>query len=256
LLQEQAAFAVLPGDLPYAGRARVLALGKKGAAEVLECRVMQPLVGKRFLSCTVALLGERVSFSLQSVASFHAENAAAAGLLARIAGVSAKEIAAALEGFCVPGRACCVSDASAPPVLTDSGYLPSHLEKLLRTLRPLTTGRLCVLLGSVGGRAYARRAALGRVAATYADFVYLTADDPDTEDVCAICAQMQEGIAERERTLVIPQREAAIRRAVCELRPGDVLLLFGKGGLDFQLIGGERAPLDEPGEVLAALSCL
>ena len=86
----------------------------------------------------------------------------------------------------------------------------------------------------------------GSVAAEedYEAFLAL-ADDPDTEDPREICEEILQGISEPERAEIIPDRREAISRAIFDLFQGDVLLLFGKGNADFQLIGGVRTPLNE-----------
>ncbi len=111
-----------------------------------------------------------------------------------------------------------------------------------------------MLLGSVGGRSVERRAPLGRVACELADFVYLTADDPDGEDPAAICEQMLAGMAEPTRATLLTDRRAAILRAVREMRAGDVLLILAKSHGAGQLVRGCYLPFDERDAVSAALA--
>ncbi len=250
LLEECSGFSLLPCGTKTKGSGKTLWLGKDGDAFVREGRVRVSPYGKPQLEIVLQVAGAEIAALLSDPAPWAAENAAAAALLARVIGVTPEQISQALCEINLPVGLCCIYTQKERLVYTDSGYLPQHLAASLSALRKHTAGRLCVLLGSVGGRAHSRRMALGRVAAEYADFVYLTADDPDAEDVRSICAQMLDGMAQPERAVVIPDRVAAIKRGVSDLRPGDVLLLFGKGSLDFQLIGGVRTPLNEKNAVL------
>ena len=135
-------------------------------------------------------------------------------------------------------------------VYLDTAFCAEDLSHALDTLRSLVKGRLCVLLGSVGGRAKERRSSLGKAACDGADFVYLCADDPDGEDPQSICEQMREGMSEPERCVILTDRRAAIKRAVREMREGDVLLILSKGQEQGQLVQGRYLPFSER-EVLA-----
>jgi UDP-N-acetylmuramoyl-L-alanyl-D-glutamate--2,6-diaminopimelate ligase len=139
----------------------------------------------------------------------------------------------------------CVGAYEGRYIYVDAAYTAEDLARALDALSPYTRGRSSVLIGSVGNRARVRRAPLGKAAAEHADLVYLTADDPDCEDPVAICEDMMEEIKDRERCCVIPDRRKAIERAVLEMRPGDTLLLAGKGGERFQLVCGRQEIFDE-----------
>lgn len=245
LLQKESGFQVLPVSMQLHGSGREIRLGEGGDAAVRSCLLHTPVYGAPVLCCELDVLGEKILLNLPTCAGFYAENALSAAVLARIAGVETGQIQKALSHADTTGRMQCLLVAGTRFVYTDCGYLPQHLEAALRAARQVTAGRLSVLLGSVGGRARARRIPLGRVAAEYADHIYLSADDPDTEDPRAICEEMLQGIEEPERAEIIPDRKEAISRAIFDLCPGDVLLLFGKGNADFQLIGGVRTPLNE-----------
>jgi UDP-N-acetylmuramoyl-L-alanyl-D-glutamate--2,6-diaminopimelate ligase len=148
----------------------------------------------------------------------------------------------------------CLCASRGRAVFADAAYRPEDVEKALGLLRRHTAGKLTVLLGSVGGRAKARRAPLGRAAERGADLVYLTADDPDTENAEEICLEMAAGFSDPARYVILPDRRGAILRAVRELREGDVLLLCGKGAQQYQLIGGKQLPFCEKEIVEAAMA--
>ena len=241
-----APFAVLPAGLDFPCRAgRVLRFGADGdfdAEERAPFLIRTLGCGTRFLlSCAEG----KESVTLPVPGDIAVENALCAAALARIVGADLKEIAAGLCAARVAGRLACVCAQSERLIYIDAAFCAEDLQTALRTLRPLAEGRLSVLLGSVGGRAVSRRAALGRAAGDLADFVYLTADDPDTEDPVAICNAMREGMTEPDRSVILPDRREAILRAMREMRPGDVLLLAGKGSAATQLIDGCRRPFSE-----------
>ena len=175
--------------------------------------------------------------------------------LARVAGVDGKTLLRMMPRTLPQAHLECLACHEGRYIYADAGFSPASLERVLTLLRRRTPGKLTVLLGSVGGRTYERRAPLGRMATTVADLAYFTADDPDFEDPAEICDQMR-AEADPDRYVILPDRERAIRRAVLEMRPGDTLLLFGKGGERHQLIDGVCHPFDEKEIVEEALQML
>ena len=128
-------------------------------------------------------------------------------------------------------------------VMIDSAATPEQLENLLLTARGMTRGRLVLVLGAPGDRNLSRRPLLGE-AACRADVVILTEDDPRTESVEEICRQIRTGMEEL-RPEVIPDRCAAIDRALSLARPGDLVLLSGRGDKTTMLMRDGEVPLDE-----------
>lgn len=189
--------------------------------------------------------GEKVAVSLPVPGDHSVQNALAAAALATIAGLSPAEIAAGLSAYVPRGRLECIGVSRERYIFVDAAYTAEDLTRALQVLRSQTRGKLTVVIGSVGGRARWRRAPLGAAATTYADLAYFTADDPDCEDPCDICADMVAGVNDPDRYVILPDRERAIRRAVSEMRPGDILLLAGKGMQETQLIRSKRIPFSE-----------
>jgi UDP-N-acetylmuramoyl-L-alanyl-D-glutamate--2,6-diaminopimelate ligase len=140
-------------------------------------------------------------------------------------------------------------------VLRDYMHTPDAYERVLATLRPLTTGRLLVIFGCGGDRDRGKRPEMGRIAAEFADLVILTTDNPRTEDPDRIIDDIVAGIpgGGGEKVLRILDREEAIHAAVALLHPGDTLLLAGKGHETYQIHGKEKVPFDEPTIVRAAV---
>lgn len=187
----------------------------------------------------------------------------AAGMAAAM-GIGAKVIEqgiTALEG--VPGRVERVAAAGGKTggftVIVDYAHTPDALENVLGALRPLTTGRLLCVFGCGGDRDRGKRAIMGRVVARDADLAIATSDNPRTEDPRSILEMILEGIRSTDaRLLRVDElgsatrgawsdldRRRAIEQAIAAARPGDVVLIAGKGHEDYQIIGHTKHPFDD-----------
>lgn len=119
-------------------------------------------------------------------------------------------------------------------VIIDFAHTPNALDNALRTVRELTRGKVIVVFGCAGLRDRSKRRPMGQIAARLADYVVLTAEDPRTEDVNAIIAEIaagceSEGKREDETFWRVPDRQEAINRAVALAGPGDLVIVTGKG---------------------------
>ena len=142
----------------------------------------------------------------------------------------------------VPGRMQRIDLGQPFAVVVDFAHTPQAMEKVLSTLREATAGQLLVLFGQAGERDPRNRPAMGRVAARLAEFAIFTTDDPRFEDPMEIAEQIaagarSEGWQEGAHYLKIADREDAIREAFGRARPGDTVLLAGKGHERRQVIG-------------------
>jgi UDP-N-acetylmuramoyl-L-alanyl-D-glutamate--2,6-diaminopimelate ligase len=143
----------------------------------------------------------------------------------------------------VPGRFEPVDEGQDFAVLVDYAHTPDSLENVLRAAREITRGRLHVVFGAGGDRDRAKRPLMGRVASELADRAIVTSDNPRSEDPDAIVDQVLEGAAGAEREV---DRRRAIALAVDGARPGDVVVIAGKGheqGQEFE--GGRKEPFDD-----------
>ena len=243
LFEKGASFYVLPanfvGFVPDDDSTHVLRFGDGSDF----CGEMRAVLTCEHGYCTDAelMLGDGVKrrITLPVLGDFALENALAAAALCRAIGATAEEIAKGLASATPGGRLACLAAFRGRYIYEDTAYTAEALTLALQTLRTVTTGKLTVLLGSVGGRTRARRAPLGKAATMWADLAYFTADNADFEDPAAICAEMA-AEADPDRYVVLPDPVYAIKRAVLEMRPGDTLLIAGKGGELHQLVGGER----------------
>jgi len=180
---------------------------------------------------------------LPLLGAFNVENALAAGTCALALGRSGKDIAARLETVPqTPGRLERI--ASVPcPVLRDYAHTPEALERALEALRPIARGRLIVVFGAGGDRDRGKRAEMGRVVQRAADVAIVTSDNPRTEDPERILDDISAGM-EPGYLREVDRREA-IREALERARPGDLVLLAGKGHETYQILGTETVPFDE-----------
>ena len=138
-------------------------------------------------------------------------------------------------------------------VIVDYAHKPDAVEAALRTLRPLTDGRLLVVLGAGGDRDPGKRPIMGEIAARLADVLVVTDDNPRSEDPAAIRAAMLAGVAEGD-AMEIGDRGAAIREAIARAMPGDIVLVAGKGHETGQEINGVVHPFDDREVVREALT--
>ena len=254
LLRAPSAFCVLPVGQEVQTDTQVLRTGNGGdlwAEEVRSEWFPAKAPQTRFLLCDST---QKCEIILPVIGDFAIENALCTAALCRIAGLELSEIAAGLSKHPVKGRMECLFARQERLIYLDAAFLPQDLSRVLEVLRLITKGRLCVLLGSVGGRAKERRVALARVAEELADRVYLTADDPDAEDPAQICEQMRLAMREPMRATVLSDRRAAILRAVREMRPSDLLLILAKPYAIGQLVAGEYLPFDERVTVAEAIA--
>ena len=138
-------------------------------------------------------------------------------------------------------------------VIVDYAHTPDALEHALRALRETTGGLLAVVFGCGGDRDRGKRPQMGAVAAELADRVYLTSDNPRSEEPRAIVDAIATGIGTREHIVELDRR-LAIERAIREASSGDVVLVAGKGHEAYQIVGDRVLPFDDVAVVREALS--
>jgi UDP-N-acetylmuramoyl-L-alanyl-D-glutamate--2,6-diaminopimelate ligase len=163
----------------------------------------------------------------------------------------------------VPGRFQLAStDRDDVRVVVDYAHTDDALRHLLETARPLSDGRIITVFGCGGDRDRTKRPLMGAVAARLSDVVVLTSDNPRSEDPDRIIEDIQRGIPSGAQkgtpggplVLTIPDRRAAIERAIREAGSGDLVLVAGKGHERTQTIGGRVLPFDDVEVARDALS--
>jgi UDP-N-acetylmuramoyl-L-alanyl-D-glutamate--2,6-diaminopimelate ligase len=140
-------------------------------------------------------------------------------------------------------------------VLVDYAHTDDALAKALQALRPLTRGKLRVVFGCGGDRDRTKRPLMAQAAEKTADVIYVTSDNPRTEDAIDIISEIIEGFSRHHKKPVIVEadRRTAIARAMEDCQPSDVVLLAGKGHENYQIIGATRHHFDDVEEVKMAL---
>lgn len=186
---------------------------------------------------------------------YNIANALLAVALLDVVGVSPEQSAPGLRAAAVPGRLETIDRGQDFLALVDYAHKPGALEAVLQTLRG--AGRVAVVFGAGGNRDAGKREPMGRVAAELADLVVVTDDNPRDEDPAAIRAAVLAGTAGHAGEVVeIGDRRAAIDYAVTWARPGDVVLIAGKGHESGQTSGGVTRPFDDRLELADALAAL
>lgn len=199
----------------------------------------------------------RAEVSMGLIGRHNIENAlAAAALVGEAFGLSVHQIAMGLRDAAgAPGRLQAVRVGQPFAVLVDYAHTDDALENVLTALRPLTRGKLRVLFGCGGDRDRTKRPRMARTAEKLADALYVTSDNPRTEDPQSILDQVLDGLSDvgRAKAVVEIDRREAIARILGDAEPGDVVLLAGKGHENYQIIGAEKRHFDDVEEATAVL---
>jgi len=215
------------------------------------------LVDNSLTGLELELDGREVHFRLIGV--FNAYNLLAVYGAAVLLGEEPTEVLTILSGLTTaPGRFEPVTVPGQGIIgLVDYAHTPDALENVLQTLQQTRRPgqRIITVVGCGGNRDAAKRPIMARLAAQLSDQVVLTADNPRDEDPLEILRQMQAGLTPPAdaHTQTIADRRAAIRAAVALARPGDLVLLAGKGHETYQEIKGVKAHFDDREELRAAL---
>jgi UDP-N-acetylmuramoyl-L-alanyl-D-glutamate--2,6-diaminopimelate ligase len=173
---------------------------------------------------------------------FNVENALAAAAAARALGVADDAIKRGLESVDrVPGRFDAVDEGQPFVVLVDYAHTPGALESALASARDLARGRLICVFGAGGDRDRTKRPLMGQVVTELADVGLVTSDNPRSEDPAAIAAEVVDGLD----LDVELDRRRAIERAIESAKPGDVVVIAGKGHEQGQEIAGRKLPFDD-----------
>ncbi len=178
------------------------------------------------------------------VGRFNVENVLGAVAAARLLGLPDRAIAAGVAAVrSVPGRFEIVDEGQPFTVVVDYAHTPDSLANVLHTARELTSGRVICVFGCGGDRDRGKRPVMAAVATTSAELVVVTSDNPRREDPQAIIADILEGV--EGRVEVEPDRARAIARAVEAAKPGDVVVIAGKGHEQGQEVEGRLLPFDD-----------
>lgn len=233
-----------------ATRGRVITFATRSDVEA-DVRVES--IDARFDGVSAAIRSRQgvANLELQLVGRHNVENALCAALIcSERFGLSISDVFDALrDATGAPGRLERVSNKLKPrtSILVDYAHTDDALANVLKSLRPLVRGKLRVVFGCGGDRDRTKRPRMARVARELAHAVYVTSDNPRSENPAAIIDDILSGLVADERKDVVVEvdRRAAIRRAIAEAEEGDIVLIAGKGHEKYQILGQSVVHFDD-----------
>ncbi|MFN4192308.1 MAG: UDP-N-acetylmuramoyl-L-alanyl-D-glutamate--2,6-diaminopimelate ligase [Tabrizicola sp.] len=239
-------------ELALARGLRVLTVGKGQGADLQIAATRPDATGQevRYL-----WQGRAFQTRLALIGAFQAENVAVAAGLAIAAGEAPEAVLGVLPRLTgVRGRMqLAATRRNGAAVYVDYAHTPDAIETALRALRPHVMGRIVIVFGAGGDRDRTKRPMMGAAARQFADVLYVTDDNPRTEDPAAIRAAILAACPEAHE---VGDRAEAILRAVDALQPGDALLIAGKGHESGQIIGTDVYPFDDVEQASVAVAAL
>jgi UDP-N-acetylmuramoyl-L-alanyl-D-glutamate--2,6-diaminopimelate ligase len=234
-----------PSGAAMAGRsrARVLTYGIDAASEIRGTDLVLAPNGTQF---TVRWPGGSTRLALRLPGRFNVSNALAAFAVGFAHGVDPAVIAPALASVAgVPGRCELVEEGQPFTVLVDYAHSPDSLEKILKLAAQISRGRRIVVFGCGGERDRTKRPVMGHIGTHLADYAIFTSDNPRGEDPGAIIREIEAGVMGATNFESIPDRRVAIERGIALARPGDVVVIAGKGHEAYQILGGRVEAFDD-----------
>jgi murE/murF fusion protein len=196
--------------------------------------------------------GELKIVSHPLIGAYNVQNLALAVGIAEALELPHDAIAAGLVETAPPGRVQRVANSADLDVFVDYAHTPDALRNVLLALRPLTTRRLICVFGCGGDRDPTKRPKMGAAVAELADLAIVTSDNPRTENPRSIIDMILPAVP--KPFFVDPDRRVAIRAAIAEATPGDVVVIAGKGHEDYQIIGKTKNHFDDREEAAAAIT--
>lgn len=230
--------------LAQAGSAAV-SYGIEQTARIMAQDVRVNLKGSEF---TVAYPGGTFEIQMKLIGLFSVYNAMAAIAFALEEGIAVETIQSALarvDG--VPGRIEQVHCGQDFTVVVDYAHTPDGLENILKTARGILENRLITVFGCGGDRDRGKRPLMGEIAARFSDFTIVTSDNPRSEEPQNIINDIVPGVekVKDSRYAIIVDRREAIRHAIHLARPGDLVVIAGKGHETYQLVKGQVLDFDD-----------
>lgn len=253
-------YAIINIDDPYGerlyqlmhNRVPVITYGRKAEADVRAYNVEADPCG---ISFNMECRSGRSEVHLNLSGVFNLYNALAAIAVGCALRVPIEKSVSAVESVnAVPGRFQLVREGQDFTVIVDYAHTPDGLENLLKSARVITEGKLSVVFGCGGDRDTGKRAIMGRIASELADKVFITTDNPRSEDPEAIAEQIIKGtVSGKAEIEVVLDRAQAIRLAISEAKRGDTVLIAGKGHETYQKFHDRTVSFDDREQARKAL---
>jgi UDP-N-acetylmuramoyl-L-alanyl-D-glutamate--2,6-diaminopimelate ligase len=232
----------------------VISFGLTDAAKDLRGRIISSdLNGSKF---SLDWRGKHYDGSVRLPGLYNVSNALAAAAAMLGLGTPPERILSGIAALpAVPGRLEPVREGQDFHVLVDFAHTDSALEAVLSMLAALPHARILVVFGCGGDRDKTKRGPMGVAACRGADRVFLTSDNPRSEDPLSILADVEKGIraAGLQNYTMVPDRGEAVAAAIAQARTGDVVLIAGKGHEDYQILRDRTVPFDDREAARAAL---
>ena len=263
--EKKKCIAVINADDPYGKRIR----------DHIDCRALTYglSAGSNLRASRIEMNLDRMTFDIESAEGLYRAgtrligvhnvyNILAALQTGKALGLEYEQMMAAVEGLrTVPGRMETIEAPAGFRVTVDFAHSPDSLTQLLRTVRTMVQGKLIVVFGCTGDRDRVKRPIMGGIARQYADFTYITSDDPYSEPPEAIIDEIEGGVKMAggvlgENYTRVADRREAIEKALQRARSGDWVIVAGRGHEKFQVFNGRRIPLDDREVVKMAVAGL
>ena len=254
--------AIIRGDDPYGAQVLEAVKGGKlsfGMARTLDVHPASFEIGLNGISATIVAPGRKFEIHSPLLGEINLLNILGASALSVALGIESDAVVAGVRRCSgAPGRLEAIAGPPGVRVLVDYAHKPDALSAVLDTLRRLGPRRLVCVFGCGGDRDRGKRPIMGKLAGRLADVAVLTSDNPRTEPPLTIIAEVEAGLAATTLPkidenmarisagyLVEPDRREAIALALRIARPGDIVLIAGKGHEDYQLVGSRRLDFDD-----------
>jgi UDP-N-acetylmuramoyl-L-alanyl-D-glutamate--2,6-diaminopimelate ligase len=238
-LQDPKKIAVINADSEYAEhmtastKATIIRYGVHSSADLYASDIELSALGVRF---NVKYKGKSYPFVSSLIGHFNVYNLLACMGVGIAKGFSLEDIIQALTTFSeVPGRLQKVPNTKGYHIFVDYSHKPDALENVLKALLQFKKGRLICLFGCGGNRDAGKRPLMGKIAQMFSDEVFITTDNPRSEDPLQIIHDILQGIENRSKVLVEPDRREAIKKAISRMKEEDILLIAGKGHETYQI---------------------
>jgi UDP-N-acetylmuramoyl-L-alanyl-D-glutamate--2,6-diaminopimelate ligase len=248
------------GEIIKATKAQIITTGMTDRADIQPAGAIQH--GIRGLSFEVTTPSGTVRVESPLVGRHNVHNILTAVGIGTALGFSAEAISRGIKNMkAVPGRMEKVDEGQSYGVVVDYAHTEDALDRLLEAVRELASSRIITVFGCGGDRDRTKRPKMGAAAIRGSDVVIVTSDNPRTEDPLSIIEEVEQGMTEGMRIpspdaapdpvggrtpySVIPDRQVAVATAIGMAKPGDVVVLAGKGHEDYQIIGNTKIHYDD-----------
>ncbi|WP_079891523.1 UDP-N-acetylmuramoyl-L-alanyl-D-glutamate--2,6-diaminopimelate ligase [Simkania negevensis] len=226
-----------------ASRAKAVTFGIESPADYQAKGMHRDLEGTSFI---LAHQGKERRFKIPLIGDFNVLNALAAIAACHQRGLTFEQIQRRLATFPgIPGRLERIQNDRGIHLFVDFAHTPEALEKVLSLLTQVKEKKILTIFGCGGDRDPSKRPKMAAAVEKFSDHVILTSDNPRSEDPMEICLEAAKGIRETRKLLIEVDRKAAIAKGIELAKPGDVVLLAGRGHEPFQKIGGRLIPFDD-----------